>query len=104
MSSVWGKVWDMPYLSTRLQTKLNYKAGAILATNCFYSGYAGNAANLDIVVNGLTYAVVPDSVMNNYLWMRNNNIFNQRGTLSGVISVSGTYIYIQTNDGTYQSP
>jgi len=74
------------------------------AVDSYYEGYDGSVASLDVVIDGVTYPVLPDSTNNKYLWIVNNKISNQVGGLAGVISASNSHIYLSTTDGSYQSP
>lgn len=74
------------------------------AVDSYYSGFDGTTSSLDVEIDSVTYPVVPDSTNNKHLWMVNNRIFNQVGGLAGVVSVSSTYIFVSTTDGTYESP
>ena len=103
-NTVFGSIWTQSYLDTRLVEQLNTMAGTILALECYYLGYDGTDASIDVIIDGVTYPVIPDSVNNKHLWMVNNEIFNQIGQISGVVTVSDSYLYISTTDGTYESP
>jgi hypothetical protein len=92
----------LKYLDSRLLL-LNYDSGAVLAVESWFLGYDGTAASLDVDYQGLKYSVVPDGQHTNQLWMRDNNIVNQIGTLSGVISLKNSSMLIQS-DGSYDSP